>query len=199
LHCVPCSHLCVFPVSPQETSLPPRFRALSYQQVAPPPTQLHTQVHQMLQLQRMNAAMATMLLGGKHSACAATQLNWVPTNLSLAPAPHPYTPETSAQDVSRYVVFTLQRPTHTTAHKRRATCCAYEWPSGSAFVCGVCPMSLVWLELLELMKGQSGVALSQFSSSSRMLQWQPCCYAARRSSLFATAPTSTPPPPRHKL
>ena len=31
---------------------------------------------------------------------------------------------------------------------------------------GVCPMSLVWLELLQLMKGRSGVALSQFSSSS---------------------------------
>ena len=29
-----------------------------------------------------------------------------------------------------------------------------------------CPMSLVWLELLELMKGRSGVALTQFSSSS---------------------------------
>ena len=27
-------------------------------------------------------------------------------------------------------------------------------------------MSLVWLELLELMKGRSGVALTQFSSSS---------------------------------
>ena len=30
----------------------------------------------------------------------------------------------------------------------------------------VCPMSLVWLELEELMKGWSGVALTQFSSSS---------------------------------
>jgi hypothetical protein len=30
-----------------------------------------------------------------------------------------------------------------------------------------CPMSLVWLELLQLMKGRSGVALTQFSSSSR--------------------------------
>ena len=30
----------------------------------------------------------------------------------------------------------------------------------------VCPMSLVWLELLELMKGRSGVALTQFSSNS---------------------------------
>jgi hypothetical protein len=28
-----------------------------------------------------------------------------------------------------------------------------------------CPTSLVWLELLELMKGRSGVALTQFSSS----------------------------------
>jgi hypothetical protein len=28
--CVLCSHLCVLPVSPQETLLPPRFRALSY-------------------------------------------------------------------------------------------------------------------------------------------------------------------------
>jgi hypothetical protein len=33
--CVPifvCSHLCVFPVSPQEILLPPRFRALSHMQ-----------------------------------------------------------------------------------------------------------------------------------------------------------------------
>jgi hypothetical protein len=30
LHCVLCSHLCVFPVSPQEILLPPRFRALSH-------------------------------------------------------------------------------------------------------------------------------------------------------------------------
>jgi hypothetical protein len=30
VHCVLCSHLCVFPVSPQEILLPPRFRALSY-------------------------------------------------------------------------------------------------------------------------------------------------------------------------
>jgi hypothetical protein len=29
VHCVLCSHLCVFPVSPQEILLPPRFRALS--------------------------------------------------------------------------------------------------------------------------------------------------------------------------
>jgi hypothetical protein len=28
--CALCSHLCVFPVSPQETLLPPRFRALSH-------------------------------------------------------------------------------------------------------------------------------------------------------------------------
>ena len=31
------------------------------------------------------------------------------------------------------------------------------------------PMSLVWLELLELMKGRSDVALTQFGSSSQ--QW----------------------------
>jgi hypothetical protein len=30
LICILCSHLCVFPVSPQETLLPPRFRALSH-------------------------------------------------------------------------------------------------------------------------------------------------------------------------
>jgi hypothetical protein len=30
LLCVMCSHLCVFPVSPQEILLPPRFRALSH-------------------------------------------------------------------------------------------------------------------------------------------------------------------------
>jgi hypothetical protein len=39
-------------------------------------------------------------------------------------------------------------------------------PRGSPHVDGVCPMSLVWLELLQLMKGRSGVALTQFSSSS---------------------------------
>ena len=31
----------------------------------------------------------------------------------------------------------------------------------------ICPMSLVCLELLELMKGRSGVALTQFSSGVR--------------------------------
>jgi hypothetical protein len=37
----------------------------------------------------------------------------------------------------------------------------------------VCPTSLVWLELLELMKGRSGVALTQLSISSSivMLVW----------------------------
>jgi hypothetical protein len=37
-------------------------------------------------------------------------------------------------------------------------------PGRSFAACVV--MSLVWLELLELMKGRSGVALTQFSSSS---------------------------------
>jgi hypothetical protein len=32
----------------------------------------------------------------------------------------------------------------------------------SSLVCSACPMSLVWLELLELMEGRSGVALTQF-------------------------------------
>jgi hypothetical protein len=32
------------------------------------------------------------------------------------------------------------------------------WLRVSALVCSVCPMSLVWLELLELTKGRSGVA-----------------------------------------
>jgi hypothetical protein len=37
-----------------------------------------------------------------------------------------------------------------------------------------CPMSLVWLELLELMKGRSGVALTHLSSSSSF-DWQEVC------------------------
>jgi hypothetical protein len=36
-------------------------------------------------------------------------------------------------------------------------------------VYGVCPMSLVWLELAELIKGRSGVALTQFSSSGSIV------------------------------
>jgi hypothetical protein len=40
------------------------------------------------------------------------------------------------------------------------------WLCVSSLVCGVCPMSLVWLELLELMKGRSGVALTQLGISS---------------------------------
>ena len=35
------------------------------------------------------------------------------------------------------------------------------WLHGSSFVCGVCPLNLVWL-----LKGRSGVALTQSSSSS---------------------------------
>ena len=33
----------------------------------------------------------------------------------------------------------------------------------------MCPMSLVWLELEELTNGRSGVALTQFSSSSSIV------------------------------
>jgi hypothetical protein len=44
-------------------------------------------------------------------------------------------------------------------------CAAALFPSPT-FVEYKCPMSLVWLELLKLLKGRSGMALTQFSSSS---------------------------------
>ena len=50
---------------------------------------------------------------------------------------------------------------------RVAVCCAAPHIQCVVWIVDVlCPMSLVWLELLELMKGRSGVALTRFSSSS---------------------------------